>query len=113
MYVHGPSIPPFLPMDLRGKRLGDKVMASEVNLGLGVQLRWRGDHDFAVAKLVGSKRGMDEEGAAGAPAGAAGAGDKAAPGGAGAAKAGDKAAPGGGAGGAAKPAAAAAGGDKK
>ena len=96
VYVHGEHIPPFLSMDLRGKRLGDKVMASEVNLGDGVTLRWSHDHDFAVAKLVGSRRGLDEEdvaaaapAAAGAAAAAKPAGDKAP---AGAAKPAEKAA---------------------
>jgi large subunit ribosomal protein L25 len=76
VWVRGDVVPPYLAMDLRGKRLGDKIMASELNLGEGVQLRWSHGHDFAVAKLVGSRRGLEEEAAAAAPA----AGEKAAAG---------------------------------
>ena len=38
------------------KRVGDKVMASELDLAPGVVLRSR-ERDFAVAKIVGSRRG--------------------------------------------------------
>jgi large subunit ribosomal protein L25 len=56
VFVHGPEVPEALFMDLRGKRVGDKVMASELDLAPGVVLRSR-ERDFAVAKIVGSRRG--------------------------------------------------------
>jgi large subunit ribosomal protein L25 len=56
VFVHGPEVPEALYMDLRGKRVGDKVMASELDLAPGVVLRSR-ERDFAVAKIVGSRRG--------------------------------------------------------
>jgi nitrogen fixation NifU-like protein len=70
--------------ELRGKRVGDKVMASEINLGDGVHLRSKVTHDFAVAKLVGTRRadpvatpaaaaGADKKAAAKPAAGGAGA----------------------------------------
>jgi len=74
VYVFGDDVPPFFAMDLRGKRVGDKVMASEINLGDGVHLRSKVTHDFAVAKLVGTRRADPVA----APAAAAGADKKAA-----------------------------------
>jgi len=89
VYANGATIPDFLMMDLRGLKLGDKVMASHIEMNEGLTLRTK-VHDFAIAKLIG-RRGAEEEEAA------SGSGDKKAAGG-------DKAAAG------AKPAA---GGDKK
>ena len=72
VFAHGPEIPDALYLDLRGKRVGDKIMASELDLLPGIVLRSR-ERDFAVAKIVGSRRG-----AGGGGAGAAGAdGDEA------------------------------------
>ena len=72
VYVHGPTIPPYLYMDLRGKQKGEKILASELDLQPGVVLR-SVQRDFAVAKLLGSKRGSEEQ-----EEGAAEGGDKAA-----------------------------------
>jgi hypothetical protein len=41
---------------VRSKRIGEKIMASEVLLTEGIALRAQ-TTDFAVAKFVGSKRG--------------------------------------------------------
>ena len=56
VHVYGENIPQFLEVDFRGKAVGDKVMASEINLPAGVSLR-HPDHDFAVVKFLGSRRG--------------------------------------------------------
>lgn len=63
VYANGDYIPDYVMMDLRGKRLGDKVMASELELGEGITLRER-SQDFAVAKLIGSRRAAEEDAAA-------------------------------------------------
>lgn len=55
VYVFGDRIPDKVMLDLRGKRLGDKIHMSEVHLPDGVTPRHT-DNDFAIAKLVGSKR---------------------------------------------------------
>ena len=54
--VYGQKIPNFLSVDFRGKKVGDKVMASEVHLPDGVKFRDT-KHDFAVVRFMGSKRG--------------------------------------------------------
>ncbi len=98
VYVHGPQVPEYLQMDLRGKTAGEKVMVSDLDLLPGIILRSQ-QRNYAVAKFLGSRRGAEEDAAAAA-------GGDAAKGGAAAAK---PAAGGGGAaaGGAAKPKAAA------
>jgi len=115
VWCSGDRIPDYLTMDLRGKKLGEKIMASELELGEGVALVRRGccarargfcrrppplfprlrpltpplhththahtlfssplprqqrftDHDFAVAKFIGSKKGGAAEAAEAAPA---------------------------------------------
>jgi hypothetical protein len=94
VFASGEEIPDYLMMDLRGKHVGEKIMAYDVDMNEGLKLRTR-TSNFAVAKFVGSRRGAgdEEEGEGGA------AGDKVAAGKA--AAAGDKAKPA-----AAKPAAA-------
>lgn len=67
VFVFGDDVPPFFAMDLRGKRVGDKVMASEINLGDGVHLRTKLTHDFAVAKLVATRRADPVAAVAAAP----------------------------------------------
>jgi large subunit ribosomal protein L25 len=59
VWAHGPAIPPVLVMDLRGKRVGDKIMATELDLAPGIVLR-SAQHDFAVARILGSKRSAAE-----------------------------------------------------
>jgi large subunit ribosomal protein L25 len=70
VYASGDEIPDYVMMDLRGKKLGEKIMASELELGEGVTLRTR-HQDFAVAKLIGSRRGAEEEEASAEGEGAA------------------------------------------
>lgn len=60
VFVHGPTIPAYLYMDLRGKQKGEKILASELELQPGVVLR-AVQRDFAVAKLLGSKKGPEEQ----------------------------------------------------
>jgi large subunit ribosomal protein L25 len=55
VYVDGDAIPSNLILDLRGKDVGDKIMASEIHLPDGVRLRTN-QGDFAVARFAGSKR---------------------------------------------------------
>jgi large subunit ribosomal protein L25 len=57
VFVHGHEIPDALYMDLRGKKLGDKIMASELDLMPGVVLQSK-ERDFAIAKILGSKKGQ-------------------------------------------------------
>jgi large subunit ribosomal protein L25 len=86
VYASGDTIPDYLMLDLRGLKVGDKVMASQIELNDGLLLRSRA-RDFAVARIMGSRRvvsGEAEAPAAAAPAAAGGAG---APAGAAAAKA--------------------------
>ena len=60
VFVHGHEIPDALYMDLRGKKLGDKIMASELDLMPGVVLQSK-ERDFAIAKILGSKKAAGEE----------------------------------------------------
>ena len=55
VYAVGDSVPDALVLDLRGKNIGDKIMASEVHLPEGLRLR-SNQGDFAVARFAGSKR---------------------------------------------------------
>ena len=76
LYAFGDTIPEKLVMDLRGRRMGEKIMASEINLGGCLALRFK-EQDFAVAKFVSSgKKGAavaaEEAPKAAAPAAAAG-----------------------------------------
>jgi len=73
VFVHGHDIPDALYLDLRSKRVGDKIMASELDLAPGVVLRSR-ERDFAVAKILGSRKGA---GGAAAAEGEEGEGEKA------------------------------------
>lgn len=82
VYASGTRVPDYLMMDLRGLRVGDKIMASSLHLNDGLTLRSK-VKDFAVAKIVGSRRGADDAADAAAPAAA----KAAAPAAAGAAKA--------------------------
>jgi large subunit ribosomal protein L25 len=59
VYAWGEAIPTTLPMDVRGKRIGDRIMMSEIPLADGLTLRSRFE-DFPVAKLVGSRRMMSQ-----------------------------------------------------
>ena len=61
VFVHGHEIPDALYMDLRGKKLGDKIMASELDLMPGVVLQSK-ERDFAIAKILGSKKGQKASG---------------------------------------------------
>lgn len=63
VYAFGDAIPDFLILDLRGKQIGDKIMASEVHLNEGIALRSK-QGDFPVAKFAGSKRLMMQRQAA-------------------------------------------------
>lgn len=56
VYARGDLVPNCLIVDVRGKRIGDKVRVSEVHLNEGLKLRQRGSDDFSVVKIVGSKR---------------------------------------------------------
>jgi hypothetical protein len=75
VYAAGEEIPDFIPMDLRGKRIGDKVWASELDLNEGLTLashqmnstylratqlllhpQRSKERDFAVAKLIAGSR---------------------------------------------------------
>jgi hypothetical protein len=38
VFASGPAVPDYLMMDLRGMRIGDKVMASQVELNEGLRL---------------------------------------------------------------------------
>ena len=38
VFAHGDEVPDYLVMDLRGKKLGDKIMASEVELHAGLTM---------------------------------------------------------------------------
>lgn len=38
VYASGPAIPDYLMMDLRGMRIGEKVMASQIELNEGLRL---------------------------------------------------------------------------
>jgi large subunit ribosomal protein L25 len=66
--ARGYTIPQHLVMDMRGKRKGDKVMASELDLHAGIELR-SVQADFAVARIVGSRRGGEEAAEEAAPGG--------------------------------------------
>ncbi len=58
VYAYGEHIPDSLVLDLRGKAVGDKLMASEIHLPPGIT--WRHpDKDFAVAKFLGTRRNTD------------------------------------------------------
>lgn len=57
VYCVGDKVPDALVLDLRGKNIGDKIMASEVHLPDGVRIR-SNQGDFAVARFAGSKRLM-------------------------------------------------------
>lgn len=59
VYAHGDEIPDAVYLDLRGRRLGEKIMASEIEMGDGLSLLIR-DQDYAVAKFVGAKRVVTE-----------------------------------------------------
>jgi len=78
VYASGESIPDYLMMDLRGLKGGDKIMASQVELNDGVLLRSK-VRDFAIARMLGSRKsGAEGEEGAVSPGAAAGAkGDKA------------------------------------
>lgn len=55
VFSFGDTIPNCLMVDLRGKRIGDKIRASEVYLNDGLLLRSTRKDDFAVAKIMGSR----------------------------------------------------------
>lgn len=55
LYSWGETIPDSLVLDLRGKGIGDRIMASEIHLPEGLRLRTT-QADFAVARFAGSKR---------------------------------------------------------
>ena len=84
MFARGESIPHCLIVDLRGKKVGEKVKVSEIHMNDGLVLRTKRTDDFAVAKIMGSKKLMSDDGdapaaGAAAPSGAAAggaAGDK-------------------------------------
>ena len=75
VYASGDTIPDYLMIDLRGLKVGDKIMASHVELNDGLLLRSR-VRDFCIARIVGSRRGVSagepESAAAGAATPAAG-----------------------------------------
>ena len=57
VYITGAQVPDALVLDVRGKNIGDRILASEIYLPEGVALR--APHgDFAVARFAGSKRLM-------------------------------------------------------
>ena len=96
VYVRGETIPDCLIVDLRGKRIMDKVRVSEIHFNEGVTLRGNRKDDFSVAKLMGSKKLAGEaEGDAAAAAGSSSSSGAAAkaPAAGGAAKAATPAAP--------------------
>ncbi len=84
VFARGETIPNCLIVDMRGKKVGEKVKVSEVHLNDGLVLRTKRTDDFAVAKIMGSKKlmGDDSDAPAGAPAAGAGAKKPAAAGGA-------------------------------
>jgi hypothetical protein len=88
VYASGAEVPDYLMMDLRGLKIGDKIMASQLILNEGLSLvrsaflsgspgqlayivgvQRTKVKDFAVAKLVGSRRGAEEDDEAAKPAG--------------------------------------------
>jgi hypothetical protein len=79
VYAWGDEIPDYLPIDLRGRRINEKIMASDVILADGLTmvrpgsllfcahahllsrhcpptLQRKSERDYAVAKFVGTKR---------------------------------------------------------
>jgi len=60
VFAKGEQIPDYLMLDLRGKKVGQKVNVSEVYLNEGVSLRTKQGRpkEFPVAKLVGSRRNV-------------------------------------------------------
>jgi hypothetical protein len=73
VYARGETIPNCLIVDLRGKKVTDKIKVSEIHLNEGLTLRTKRTDDFAVAKIMGSKRLINEDAA---PDAKAAAGDK-------------------------------------
>lgn len=65
VYASGAEIPDYLMLDLRGLRVGDKVMASHVELNDGLLLRSK-VKDFAIAKILGGRRTADADATAAA-----------------------------------------------
>ena len=55
VYARGEAIPDYLLMDMRGKRVGDLIFASELPLPEGLRLR-SPQLDFPVAKLVAKRK---------------------------------------------------------
>lgn len=55
LYFWGEQLPDALVLDLRGKGIGDRIMASEIHLPDDLRLRST-QGDFAVARFAGSKR---------------------------------------------------------
>lgn len=70
VFARGETIPNCLIVDLRGKKVAEKIKVSEIHFNDGLMLRTKRTDDFAVAKIMGSKKLMGEEDAP-AAAGAA------------------------------------------
>jgi len=82
VWVRGDTVPNCLIVDLRGKKIAEKIRVSEIHFNEGIRLRTTRTDDFSVAKIVGSKKLMGQEddtttAATGAPAAAAPAAGKA------------------------------------
>lgn len=82
VFFRGEVVPDCLIIDLRGKRIGEKIRVSEIHLNEGVTLRNIRTDDFSVAKIMGSKKLSSAEEDAAKPAAAGGAKPAAAAGGA-------------------------------
>ncbi len=62
MFARGETIPNALIVDLRGKRIGEKIRVSEIHLNEGLLLRNKRGDDFSVAKIMGSKKLISDTG---------------------------------------------------
>jgi large subunit ribosomal protein L25 len=79
VYANGETIPDYLMMDFRNKKVGEKFMASEIELNEGLILR-SVQRDFAVGRFLGGRKGAtSDDDKKAAPASASGDASKSTP----------------------------------